>query len=222
MPSLLIASTDTEVGKTVCTVALAAYYQAYYPHKKLGIMKPIQCGVGDKETYTQLLSLDQSPIELNPLYFEAPVAPPIAAAGRPIDLGKVWQQLQNLQQRCDLVLIEALGGLGTPMTRELTVADVAREWRLPTVLVVPVRLGSIGQAVANVALAKQTNVNLKGIILNCQRPTSAADLENLTPADLIMNLTRVPVIGCLPYLPDWPAPQNLATAAQDLEWSLLW
>jgi dethiobiotin synthetase len=221
MPSLLISSTDTEVGKTVCTVALAAYYQAYYPHKKLGIMKPIQCGVGDKEIYTQLLSLSQSAAELNPVYFDAPLAPPIAAAGKSIDLGAIWQRLQALQQRCDVVLIEALGGLGTPMTRELTVADVAREWRLPTVLVVPVRLGSIGQAVANVALAKQANVNLRGIILNCQRPTTATEIENLAPADLIMSLTRVPVIGCLPYLPTWPEPQNLATVAQDLEWSLL-
>ncbi len=222
MPSLLIASTDTEVGKTVCTVALATYYQTYFPQQKLGVMKPIQCGVGDKEIYTQLLSLEQSATELNPVYFDAPLAPPIAAAGQPIDLAKVWQQLQNLQQRCDLVLVEALGGLGTPMTRELTVADIAREWRLPTVLVVPVRLGSIGQAVANVALARQANVNLKGIILNCAQPTTVAEIENLTPADLIMNLTRVPVIGCIPYLPTWPAADSLAMAAQDLEWSLLW
>jgi dethiobiotin synthetase len=221
MPSLLISSTDTEVGKTVCTVALAAYYQAYYPQKKLGIMKPIQCGMGDKELYPQLLQLSQSAAELNPVYFDAPLAPPVAAAGQPIDLGKIWQQLQSLQQRCDVVLIEALGGLGTPMTRELTVADVAREWRLPTVLVVPVRLGAIGQAVANVALAKQSNVNLRGIILNCQRPTTATELENLAPADLIMSLTRVPVIGCLPYLPAWPSTHDLHTAAQDLEWSLL-
>jgi dethiobiotin synthetase len=222
MPSLLISSTDTEVGKTVCTVALAAYYQAHYPHQKLGMMKPIQCGVGDREVYTQLLSLSQSPAELNPVYFEAPLAPPIAAAGEPIDLGRIWQQLQVLQQRCDLVLIEALGGLGTPMTRELTVADVAREWRLPTVLVVPVKLGSIGQAVANVALAKQANVNLRGIILNCPQPMTALEIENFTPADLIMSLTRVPVLGCIPYLPDWPQPANLAAAAEGLEWSLLW
>jgi dethiobiotin synthetase len=167
MPSLLIASTDTEVGKTVCTVALAAYYQAYYPQQKLGIMKPIQCGVGDREIYAQLLPLSQSPAELNPVYFEAALAPPIAAAGKPIDLGAIWRQLQNLQQRCDVVLIEALGGLGTPLTRELTVADVAREWRLPTVLVVPVRLGSIGQAVANVALAKQAHVKLPAADYRC-------------------------------------------------------
>jgi dethiobiotin synthetase len=221
MHSLLISSTDTEVGKTVCTAALAAYYQLHYPHKKLGIMKPIQCGTGDREIYSQLFQLQQSPEELNPLYFDAPLAPPLAADG-PIDLAPVWHQLQILQQRCDLLLIEALGGLGTPATQELTVADIAREWRLPTVIVVPVKLGAIGQAVANVALAKHTHVNLRGIILNCAQPLTATDIAQLAPADLIMNLTRVPVLGCLPYLADWQSVSQLAAAAATLEWDLLW
>jgi len=64
------------------------------------------------------------------------------------------------------VLVEALGG--SPVSEEFTVADLA-EWR-PTVLVVPVKLGAIAQAVANVALARPSRVHLKGIVLNC--PTS--------------------------------------------------
>ena len=56
------------------------------------------------------------------------------------------------------------------MTAELTVADVASQWRLPAVLVVPVRLGAIAAAVANVALAEQKKVKLLGIVLNCTRP----------------------------------------------------
>jgi len=64
------------------------------------------------------------------------------------------------------VLVEALGGLGSPVSEEFTVADLA-EWRLPTVLVVPVKLGAIAQAVANVALARPSRVHLKGIVLNC-------------------------------------------------------
>ncbi len=106
-----------------------------------------------------------------------------------------------LQQRCDFVLVEGLGGLGTPVTDELTVADIAREWRLPTVLVVPVKLGAIGQAVAYCAFARQANVYLRGIILNCCQPTTAADIAQLAPADLIVSLTRIPVLGYLPYLP---------------------
>jgi dethiobiotin synthetase len=224
MRSLLISSTDTEVGKTFCTAALAAYYQRHYPRHQLGMMKPIQCGPGDRETYSKLFQLPQSAEEWNPLYFDAPLAPPLAAAAQDqlIDLGKVWHHLQHLQQCCDLVLIEALGGLGTPVTWELTVADIAREWRLPTVLVVPVQLGAIGQAVANVALAKYSNVQIRGIILNCAQPRTATEIAQLAPADAIANLTRVPVLGCLPYLPNWQSTGELATAAQALAWDLLW
>jgi dethiobiotin synthetase len=223
MPSLLITSTDTEVGKTFTTCALAAYYQTHFPSKKLGIMKLIQCGSGDREIYADLFELDQSPSELNPLYFDAPLAPPLAAAraGRLIDLATAWQNLQNLQQRCDLVLIEGLGGLGSPVTAELTLADIAHEWRLPILLVVPVKLGSIGQTVANVALAAHTGVDLRGIILNCAQPVTDQDIADFAPADLIVNLTRKPVLGCLPYLQAAHSIENLAKAAASLEWEMM-
>jgi dethiobiotin synthetase len=223
MPSLLIASTDTEVGKTVTTCALAAYYQTFLPHKKLGIMKLIQCGIGDREIYSNLFKLEQSPSELNPLYFAAPLAPPLAAAraGQPIDLATAWQNLQALQQRCDLVLIEGLGGLGSPLTAELTLADIAHEWRLPVLLVVPVKLGSIGQAVANTALAAQAGVDLRGLILNCSQSVTEQDIADFAPADLIMNLTHKPVLGYLPYVESPHSLANLAQAAAQLNWEMM-
>jgi dethiobiotin synthetase len=202
MNTLLITGTDTEAGKTVFTTALAAYWQRYYPQRRLAIMKPIQSGEGDRELYQKLFSLDQSSSEITPLYFQAPLAPPIAAAreNREVDLGLVWQTLEKVRSRHDIVLIEALGGLGSPVTPELTVADLAGEWRLPTVLVVPVKLGAIAQAVANVALARQTKVNLKGIVLNCVQPRTDAEIADWTPPDLIQSLTNIRVLGCLPYL----------------------
>jgi dethiobiotin synthetase len=223
MPSLLIASTDTEVGKTVTTCALAAYYQTFLPHKKLGIMKLIQCGIGDREIYSNLFKLEQSPSELNPLYFAAPLAPPLAAAraGQLIDLATAWQNLQALQQRCDLVLLEGLGGLGSPVTAELTLADIAHEWRLPVLLVVPVKLGSIGQAVANTALAAQAGVDLRGLILNCSQSVTEQDIADFAPADLIMNLTHKPVLGYLPYVESPHSLANLAQAAAQLNWEMM-
>ena len=97
MNALLITGTDTETGKTVLTTALAAYWQRFVS-PSLGIMKPIQAGIGDRELYLQLFALNQSIDEINPLYFDAPLAPPIAAAkeGRTIDLGLVWQKFKQL------------------------------------------------------------------------------------------------------------------------------
>ncbi|MEA5552432.1 dethiobiotin synthase [Anabaena cylindrica UHCC 0172] len=220
--TLLITGTDTEAGKTFLTTALAAYRQKYYPQSSLGIMKPIQSGVGDSELYQTLFTLNQSPEEITPLYFQAPLAPPIAAAkeNRTIDLALVWQTLLKLQKERDFLLVESLGGLGSPITDELTVADLAGEWRLPTVLVVPVRLGAIAQAVANVALARQTKVNLRGIILNCTQSRTEAEIADLTPPQLIQSFTHIPVLGCLPYLENPTDLDKLAEIGSDLDWEI--
>jgi dethiobiotin synthetase len=219
MNALLIAGTDTDAGKTVLTTALAAYWQIYCPSRSLGIMKPIQAGAGDRELYARLFSLNQSPDELNPLYFEAPLAPPIAAEreGVSVDLGRVWQAFNKLRTSRDWVLVEAAGGLGSPVTYEMTVADLARDWRFPTVLVVPVRLGAIAQAVANVALARQSGVRLKGIVLNCVQSRSDQEIGDLAPADLIQSLTNTPVLGVMPHLADPTDLDKLAKVASDLD-----
>ncbi|MEH2210787.1 dethiobiotin synthase [Nostoc sp.] len=221
--TLLITGTDTEAGKTVLTTALAAYWQKYYPQRRWGIMKPIQSGIGDREWYQKLFALEQSAEEITPLYFQAPLAPPIAAAreNRRVDLAVVWQALSKLRSQRDFVLVEALGGLGSPITEELTVADLAGEWHLPTVLVVPVRLGAIAQAVANVALARQSRVNLKGIVLNCVQPRTDAEIADWTPSQLIQSLTNTPVLGCLPYLDNLTDLDKLAQIASDLDWETL-
>ena len=219
MNVLLITGTDTEAGKTVLTTALAAYWQKYQLSRSFGMMKLIQAGVGDRELYSQLFSLNQSLEEITPLYFDAPLAPPVAAAkeGRTVDLGIVWKALENLRSTREWVIVEALGGLGSPVTDELTVADLAATWRLPTVLVVPVRLGAIASSVANVALARLTGVNLKGIVLNCTQPRSEAEIADWTPIELIQSLTNTPVLGCLPYLENPTDVDKLALVASDLD-----
>lgn len=201
--SLLIAGTNTDVGKTFVTASLIHYQEKYQVKKSLGLLKLMQTGQGDRELYQELFSQNKS-IEIStPIQFAAPLAPPIAAEkeAKTIDLKLVWQSLSQLQQQ-DFVLIEALGGLGSPVTPELTVADIAADWRLPTILVVPVALGAIAQSVANVALARSLNINLRGIILSCISQEDEARQSDIAPIGLIESLTQTVVLGTLPYIKD--------------------
>jgi dethiobiotin synthetase len=219
MKALLIVGTDTDVGKTVLTTILTAYWLHQKPGKSLGLMKLIQTGIGDSDRYQELFG-DRSSLEIvAPLSFDTPVAPPIAAdrEGRGIDLAKVWQAFQSLEKQKDFVLVEALGGLGSPITHELTVADLAGEWRLNIVLVVPVKLGAIAQTVANVALVRQCKITLKGIVLNCAQPRTEQEIADWTPIELIQSLTCVPVLGILPYLSDLNDTDKLAQVASNLD-----
>jgi dethiobiotin synthetase len=219
MNTLLIAGTDTNAGKTVLTTALAAYWLQHCPNRPLSILKPLQTGIGDREHYQRLFNLNQTLDELNPIHFDAPLAPPIAAdlVGQPIRLDRAWQTHEQLRQRSDLLLVEGLGGLGSPVTHELTMADLAHEWRLPTLLVVPVRLGAIGQAIANVALARQAKVDLRGIILSCPQPLSLESIAQWADPDMITRFTRIPVLGQLPYLSDPTDRAALSQAAANLD-----
>jgi len=219
LSALLIASTDSDTGKTVLTSALAAYWQTHCAGRSLGIMKPVQSGIGDRELYMRLFALNQSLTETNPIYFDLPLAPPIAAdkEGRRVNLETAWQVFEALSQKKDWVLVEALGSLGSPVTYESTVADLAWDWQIPLVLVVPVKLGAIGQAVANIALARQARVHIKGIVLNCVVPCTKQDVKDWAPANLIQSLTQVPVLGLIPHLPDPTNLADLTKVASNLE-----
>ncbi len=221
MTTLLISGTDTGVGKTIVVSALAAYLQTFCTHQRFALFKPLQSGQGDREQYRQQFQLSQTLDQINPLYFETPIAPPLAAEaeGKPIDLGLAWNTFQTLQKNYDRVLVEGVGGLGSPITAELTVADLAHDWHLPTVLVVPVQLGAIGQAIANAALVQQAQVNLLGIILSCSQPCSAQDIEQWANPELIQSFTQRPILGTLPYQANLTDLTTLAktAASWDLE-----
>lgn len=212
--------------------ALIAYWQRYWTTRRLGVMKPIDCPSSlttqnpeselerDCDLLKRLFNLDQSTSEITPA-LQARQSSVAAGPAEQLNLEQIWQQLQQLQQR-DFVLLEAFGGLGSPLTPTTTVADLAWDWRLPTLLVVPVRPAAVAHAVANVALARQAQLHLKGIILNAVQPCSRQDWDNWAPVDLIQSLTQKPVLGCVPYLEDPHDQDKLASVASEWELERFW
>lgn len=199
---ILITGTDTDVGKTVISSALIAYWRYFFASGQIGVIKLLQTGIGDRQWYETFC--DESITVSVPVEYSAPLAPPIAAQrqGETVNLAKVWQELTQLSRGQDFVIAEALGSLGSPVTDELTVADLAGQWHLPTIVVVPVRLGSIGQAIAQISLARQRKVNIKGIVLNCENAQAEDDLAALAPPEMLQRFTQVPVLGVMPYVED--------------------
>lgn len=219
MKRLLIAGTDTDAGKTIITTALRCYYQQFEPPIATGILKLVQTGeVGDEEFYKRFF-----PDVVVPLRYAAPLAPPIAAQkeGKRVDLSVVEKSFRDLQSRYELLLVEGLGGLGSPVTENLTVADIASQWRLDTILVVPVKLGAIAHTVANVALARQCGVPLKGIVFNCVHPCKPEDIQQWTPRQLIESLTSIPVMGYFPFVTEMQPPLLGMLVREHLDLSII-
>ncbi len=215
---LFIAGTDTEVGKTMISSALIAYWRHFLSHSPLGVIKLMQTGIGDRQWYEKFCDEDTRLVV--PLEYETPVAPPVAALleDRDIDLDLVRRSLVELAEEQEFVIAESLGSLGSPVTDDLVVADLAGRWQIPTVLVVPVKLGSIGQTVGQVSLARERHVKLQGMILSCGTPDVEAEIEKLSPPATLEKFTKIPVIGTLPYVKDWGDRQFLANTVAS--WNL--
>ncbi|UZQ55690.1 dethiobiotin synthase [Trichothermofontia sichuanensis B231] len=184
--TLLIAGTDTGVGKTLLSRALAHYGQTYYADRRIETVSIGLGGLGADSDCPQGVEAAGA------------VAPAVPVG---LECDRLWAQVSQLGEVCDWVLLDGVGSLGTPLTGETTLADLAWDWRLPTLLVVPVASGAIAQAIAQVALARQCRVHVRGMILNCLSPDAAAQIETWVPIDLLQSLTNVRVLGTFPYLP---------------------
>ncbi|MFM7383881.1 MAG: AAA family ATPase, partial [Microcystaceae cyanobacterium] len=84
-----------------------------------------------------------------------------------------------------------------------------------TLLIVPVQLGAMGQAIAQVALARQCKVKLRGLVLSCHSSESAEKLQDWADPDLLSRFTQLPILGIIPPLKTEPYPplEKLAQVA---------
>ncbi|MFN3926045.1 MAG: AAA family ATPase [Pseudanabaenaceae cyanobacterium] len=104
--------------------------------------------------------------------------------------------------------------MGSPITNEYLVADLARDWPIPAISSGGIRLGCLSQITAHIALARLLQIDCQGIILNQLAPD--LDRELFAPIPLIENLVPVPVLGVLPFVRNWSDPMALAQAFASL------
>lgn len=173
---LFITGTDTGVGKTYVTAQLVRGLRAR------GIdavgFKPICCGGRDDaellhEAAGGALTLN----EVNPVWLRAPVAPYAASLieNRAVDLDLVRETYAHLRERHETVLVEGVGGWLVPIRQDFTMADLAAEWRLPVVVVVSNRLGSLNHTALTLQAICHSGLECPGLIFNGGAPGSADD-----------------------------------------------
>ena len=147
MRILIIAGTDTGVGKTVVTAALAAL--ALDRGERVAVLKPAQTGVapgepGDLDEVRRLAGAG----DLHELArYPEPLAPATAArrAGRPgLSPEAVAAAAAELARDRDLVLVEGAGGLLVRFDEDGgTLADAAAVLGAPVLVVARAGLGTL-------------------------------------------------------------------------------
>jgi dethiobiotin synthetase len=75
--------------------------------------------------------------------------------------------------RCEIVLVEGAGGLLSPVGPNVDVADLARQFGYPLVVVAPNRLGAINQTLQTLLAARSIpdGPPVAGVVLNHVAPT---------------------------------------------------
>lgn len=134
-----------------------------------------------------------------------------------LDWGELWAHYSQLLQHHPSVIILYPGSLGDRISEQLTVADWARDWRMPLILTLPVGEAAIPQAAAYRALADRAKAKLLGWVLFHE-----GDRPQPDPADLpaqIQILTGIPVLGGLPKpILEQAEAQELARWGATLDW----
>jgi dethiobiotin synthetase len=183
-----IAGTDTGVGKTRVTTGLIRVFRSL--NLRTAGMKPVAAGTIDlsrgifNEDVLAIAEVSgQKPEDtaLNPYCLREPISPNIAAkrAGISIDLAEICRHFRILSQNSDVVIVEGAGGWLTPISDELTMADIAGALGLPVILTVALRLGCQNHALLTARAIRQRGLLLAGWIGNQLDPEFLALSENV-------------------------------------------
>lgn len=180
-PGLFITGTDTEVGKTFVTALIAKSLVA--AGLRVGVYKPAASGCTEADTASsdpQLLwEAAGRPGELShvcPQVFAAPLAPHLAARaeGKEIDTKLLRDGVKFWQACSDIVLVEGVGGLMSPLSDDEYVADLAFDLSYPLIVVSPNRLGTINATLQTLITAAtfRDGLDVAGVVVNDVAPTT--------------------------------------------------
>lgn len=206
-PGIFITGTDTNVGKTVVSAGLALALRAR--GLKVGVMKPIATGCDG--TPQRLISYDavylweaaenEFPALTSPSRFRNPLAPHVAASieKKEVDIKSIHRAYRELQKHYDFIIVEGVGGMLVPLTKDYFVANLIREFQLPMIIVSHINLGTINHTLLTVDAALIRGFDIKGIIFN-RVPTANVSLAELTNPKVIHELTGIPILGSLPNI----------------------
>lgn len=172
-PALFVTGTDTGVGKTVVTAALARYLSDN--GLRIGVMKPIETGVEnpvdpgcDAALLTWAARAGDPADWIAPYRLKTPVAPAQAAAVENIQIDAyiVADRMRKLAEGKDLLLVEGAGGLMVPVRGGFLIADLVKLLNLPLLIVARTGLGTLNHTLLTVFAAMNMDITVAGILLN--------------------------------------------------------
>lgn len=220
MSVVVVTGTDTGVGKTVATAALAS--AARLAGVDVAVCKPVQTGFADGDDDLAEVGRLSGVTALTPGWrYPEPLAPVLAArrAELPLPSGDQLLALVRTAMAPDrLVLVEGAGGLLVEIAADgFTLRDLAAGLGATVLVVARAGLGTLNHTALTVEALAAQGVSCEGVIVGSwPGEAGTAELDNRT------ELARLaPLRGLVPEragLLDPEAFADLSAAAFDADW----
>jgi dethiobiotin synthetase len=182
---IIVTGTDTGIGKTVFSAALAGALDGFY-------WKPIQAGLDeetDSQTVLRLSGLAAERVLPEAYRLRTPVSPHLAAE---LDGVAIEYQALDIPQKDRPLVVEGAGGLLVPLTRDVTYLDLMARWNIPVVLCARTALGTINHSLLSIEALRARGVAMLGIAFIGE--------ANLESERIITEMGKVRRLGRLPHV----------------------
>ena len=211
--NFFVTGTDTGVGKTHTIVHLLRLLQA--AGKTCAGFKPICCG--DRQDAERLLQAGSPGLtidQINPLWLKTPAAPMIAAEIEKVEIDtlRLMGAFESLRARVEQIVVEGVGGWLVPIRAKATggrtylVSYLAREMKLPLLVVAQTRLGCLNHTALTVESIQAHGLECAGVVLNALPDANGVAVQ--TNAETLRRMLGVPLVTGLTEKmtelpPDW-------------------
>ena len=205
MKSLFVTGTDTDIGKTCVSAGLALALKK--SGINVGVMKPFMCGTSQKTDFshddvtilTNAANVDDPRELVNPFFSPISASPYTAAKnlGVKINIKQVLDSYEKLSEIHDVMLVEGIGGIMTPILRDFSVIDLIKNLHTNTLIITSSKIGTVNHTVMTCKLCKNLGIPVKGLIINNFQsegypiPQLERDLNDLTDLPILCSLPHV-------------------------------
>ena len=94
---------------------------------------------------------------INPYFFSIPTAPYLAKKilklNENIDIEEILNKYKEIEKRHEFTIVEGIGGLMVPLSKNFSVADLASIINIPIILIMSNKIGSINHIIMTYRLS---------------------------------------------------------------------
>jgi len=175
----------------------------------VGVMKPFAAGVAQKKGYksedVEILSKSAQTHDpenlVNPQFFPIPASPYTAWKKLKIKpkIPLVLSSFKKLSDMHEMVLVEGVGGILTPILKDYFVTNLIKDMKIPTIIVSRSKVGTVNHTLMTVKMCEKYKIPIKGIIIN-NFDDDGYPINQLKKD--LEDLTGVKVLGSIPFIND--------------------